>query len=137
MKIGTFLTGVVVLFGLYASAVCFGPADAQELQQIAASAAKSPDAKAAFVEYLLKNPSPNRLEAAEAKRLVNEVLVRDTARAVTGDPTIKTRSAPKGSPPEGASEESLIVFKLMIAVIFVIIMSAFLGLYIRTKDGRY
>lgn len=68
------------------------PAQADELKEVVSLAATSPEAKAAVVATLKQTPNPNRMELRHMRNRVNEIIVTDTARKVTGDTTLETPS---------------------------------------------
>jgi hypothetical protein len=71
----------------------FLPADVNEVQAVVALAAPNAEAKAALAESLSKTPNPDRVDLRRMRRDVNEILVTETARTVTGDLSLQTPSA--------------------------------------------
>lgn len=70
----------------------FLPAQAEDLQKVVLTAAASPDANAVVVESLKETPNPNRIELRHMRSRVNEIIVTETARKVTGDKALETPS---------------------------------------------
>jgi hypothetical protein len=66
------------------------PSKADKVQEVVSLAAKSPEAAAAVAESLKNNPNPSVVELHALRSHVNEILVTETARQVTGDKTIET-----------------------------------------------
>ena len=66
------------------------PAQAEDLQTVIALAAPSAEAKAALSESLIKTPKPTVAQLGKMKSLVNEILVTETVRSVTGDGSLQT-----------------------------------------------
>lgn len=65
------------------------PASAEDLQAVVVLAGPSPAAKGALAALLKETPHPNRSELRDMRRRVNEVIVTEMARAITGDKTIE------------------------------------------------
>lgn len=136
MTLRNFFAAIALLFGLSIVAVCLSPADVRELEQIAAMTSKSKEAKAVFAAYLSRNPAPNRLEAAEASRLVNEVLVRETTVAVTGGPPVQAVAVDevKQIVSEEDRQGASIVFKIMVALLAMASISALVSIFKKMKN---
>ena len=66
------------------------PADAQSVQAVVSLSEKSPAAKAELASFLKVTPNPDRSDLAKITKQINEILVTETARQVTGDMTLKT-----------------------------------------------
>jgi uncharacterized Zn finger protein len=79
---------IIVWLGWIASD--FLPADADSVQAVVSLAAKSPAAKAELVAALKETPNPDRSDLNKIRKRVNEIIVTETAREVTGDTTLKT-----------------------------------------------
>ncbi|MDR2837752.1 MAG: hypothetical protein LBV49_04160 [Azonexus sp.] len=69
------------------------PAEPKDVQEIVSLAATSPEAKAVVVASLKKTPNPKNSELNDLRSRVNEVIVTETARTITGDKTLETPSA--------------------------------------------
>ena len=66
------------------------PASAEDLNAVVALADSSTAARTILVGALKETPNPNRGELRLLRSRMNEVIVTETARAVTGDKTIET-----------------------------------------------
>jgi hypothetical protein len=87
------LVSMAVIFGFLVWLLSdYMPADAEDLQAVISLAAPSPDAKSALATALKETPNPNRTELRHMRSRVNEIIVTETARVVTGDKTLETPS---------------------------------------------
>lgn len=68
------------------------PARVDDVKEVAAIAESSTQAKLEFAASLQKTPNPNRSELRAMRSRVNEILVTETARAVTGNDALNTPS---------------------------------------------
>lgn len=105
---GTGSGDVMLLLGIVAFAIWawmpeFLPADAGDVKSLAAVAATTNESRAAFAAALKQTPNPSRAELRRMRTLVNDLLVTETAREVTGDATLK---APADVQQERASAEA-------------------------------
>lgn len=79
----------IVALAIWAWVPDFLPADAGEVKSLAAVAAASNESREAFAAALKQTPNPTRAELRKMRTRVNELLVTETAREVTGDETLK------------------------------------------------
>ena len=87
---GTFL-GIILIFGsLFWVLADYLPAESADVQSLVVLAAPSTDAKKMLVDFLKASPNPNRGELRQIKTRIDEILVTETARTVTGDPTLES-----------------------------------------------
>lgn len=69
------------------------PAEAEEVQAVVLHAQSNAEAKAALAASFAEIPNPDRIDLRRMRRQVDEILVTQTARAVTGDRSLQTPSA--------------------------------------------
>ncbi len=81
---------LVSIAGLMWFASSWLPADAQDVQAVVTLAEKSPEAKADLAAALKAQPNPDRGDLAKMTERVNEILVTEQARVVTGNKDLKT-----------------------------------------------
>lgn len=92
------LLSLVLLFGcLYSVVSDYFPAQADDLQKVVSLASHSQEARAELAAALATTPSPNRKELRRIKYRINEIVVTETARSVTGDASIKSPAAMEAS----------------------------------------
>jgi len=84
------LSVMLVLGGLYWLLSDYLPADAEDLQSLVSLAAPSTEARNVLAASLKASPNPNRIALREMRRRVNDIVVTETARAVTGDKTLES-----------------------------------------------
>lgn len=88
------LLSLALLFGgLYFVVSDYFPAQADDLQEVVSLASHSPEARAELTAALATTPNPNRKELRRIQYLINEIVVTETARSVTGDASIKSPAA--------------------------------------------
>lgn len=69
------------------------PADVEEVQAVVVRARANAEAKAALATAFAEIPNPDRIDLRRMRRQVDEILVTETARALTGDRSLQTPSA--------------------------------------------
>lgn len=82
----------LVVCSLYWLLSDYFPARAVDLQEVVALAGQNPAANVVLAASLKETPNPNRMELRRIRSHVNEVIVTEMARIVTGDKTIETPS---------------------------------------------
>ena len=68
------------------------PAESKDVQQLVALAEASPAAKAVVVSALEKTPNPDRGELRSLRKRVDEILVTEASRRLTGKADLQTPS---------------------------------------------
>lgn len=71
----------------------YSPAEANDLQEVITLASESSEAKATLAKSLKENPNPSRSDLKEIRNRINEILVTEKSRAVTGDYSLQTPTA--------------------------------------------
>jgi hypothetical protein len=107
----TFLLGIFLFVGsLFWLLSDYRDAQAEDLQKVITTAADNVEANAVIAQALKASPNPNKIELRQLQKKVNEIIVTDLARKVTGDSTLKPPSAneanqsPKASDPLSAGK---------------------------------
>ena len=67
-----------------------GPASPDDVKALVAKAEASPAAMAVLQEGLKNTPTPTRDELTDLREKVNERLMLETSRALTGDPSLRS-----------------------------------------------
>ena len=86
---------IAVTFMVVTFAYEWSPAPAEDVMALVTKAATSPGATAIVQEGLQRTPTPSHGELADLRTRVNERLVLDTARALTGDQSLRPASEVK------------------------------------------
>lgn len=87
------LFAIVLIFGtIYVLQSDCMPAEPKDVQAVAALAETSPAAKAAVVSALEKTPNPDRGELRRLRKRVDEILVTEASRKLTGNMGLHTPS---------------------------------------------
>lgn len=90
--IGSAIFGVVCVGILLIWAAGFMPASQENVQAVVQSAQGNAEATAIVTSSLEKTPTPTITELGRIKDKVNEALVLETAKQVTGNPALKSHS---------------------------------------------
>ena len=103
----------IVAICLAAMWILFGylPAEANDLQEVITLASGSSEAKGTLAKSLKENPNPSRSDLKGIRNRINEILVTEKSRAVTGDyslqtPTALAESKKKSNASEASEPES-------------------------------
>jgi len=84
----------------------YAPASAEDLQAVISTATPSPEAKSILAVALKETPHPNRAQLSNMRKRVNEVLVTESVRSLTGDQTLESPSV-RAATREKAEEDRL------------------------------
>ena len=87
------LLGTVFIFGfLYWIAWDYMPSKAEDLQKVVSLAESHPKAKEALADLLKETPAPNNNQLKRIRSSVNEIVLLETSKKVTGDPSLAANS---------------------------------------------